>query len=185
MLGGCFVSKQGVIQAADTAFPFADGAKYAASSNCAKSPLLDCTGYKETESGVLRVKDGAYILQADPGSNPVYSLPAMKDATPPPIALQKIGPDLYLGQTRLDAGDSDKPAFAYFALRTEGKAAFTYVFQCEENGDKKYVTSGALAAISNEMLTPTCEAKDAAGLAAVFNDRLAGGAEPDAKYVFN
>jgi hypothetical protein len=181
VLSGCFASNAPLIAPADADHPFADGAAYVDYANCAKSPLLGCAGYKKTEWGTMRLQDGAYVLRPDPASNPALSLPAAQASKPVPVLFKKIGEGLYLAQATMD-DSGEGLGYAYGVLKVEGAVAFAYNFQCEENGDKRYVQSGELDSISTELIAPTCKARSVAGLAKVFADRLQSGAEPDAKY---
>jgi hypothetical protein len=184
LLAGCFASQQPLIAAATADTPFADGVRVADYANCAGAlgGLTGCTGYKRDTTATLNLRDGEYVVHPDPTSNPLANLPAVKSAGDMRFSVKGVGGGLYVMQLPLgaDTGGSSL-RYAYALLRVTGDTAYFYLFSCEKNGDMAYVKSGALKAISAELLVPTCEADSLAGLGQVFRDRLANGAVPDWK----
>lgn len=184
LLAGCFASRGSLITAATADTPFADGVRVVDYTNCAGAlgALTGCTGYKRDTTATLNLGDGEYVVHPDTTNNPLANMPALKGAGDMRFFVKGVGDDLYVMQMPLgsDTGGSSL-RYAYALLRVTGDTAYFYLFSCEQNGDAAYVKSGALKAISAELLVPTCEADSLAGLGQVFRDRIANGAVPDWK----
>ncbi|HLZ82472.1 MAG TPA: hypothetical protein VKQ54_02825 [Caulobacteraceae bacterium] len=184
-LSGCFASQKPLVATNATDRPFADGASFTEYVNCATAPLLGCSGYSAKGTGSLGIKNGAYVGNPDPGDDMAAKMAAQGGGGDSPFVLKALGGDLYLLQLSMAGGDANMPdKYIYELVQIKGSAAFVYEMSCEENGDKRFVKSGLLTAITNNMMMPTCEADDAQKLAKVFRDRLENGAVPNEKFEF-
>ena len=186
MLSGCFASQKPLIAAASADRPFRDGATFTEYVNCATAVLLGCTGYSAKGSGSLSIKNGAYVPKPDPGDDTAAKMAAQSGGGDAPVLLKAMGDDLFLLQVSMDgeASASMPDKYIYQLVQIKGSTAYVYLMTCEENGDKRFVKSGQLTAITDAMMMATCEADDAQNLVKVFRDRLANGAVPNEKLVF-
>lgn len=185
MLSGCFASQKPLIATSSADRPFSDGATFTEYVNCATAVLLGCTGYSAKGTGSLSIKNGAYVANPDPGDDMAAKMAAQQGGGDSPILLKAMGDDLFLLQVSMggaDTGPSDK--YIYQLVQIKGSTAYVYLMTCEENGDKRFVKSGQLTAITDAMMMTTCEADDAQNLMKVFRDRLENGAVPNEKLVF-
>jgi hypothetical protein len=188
-LAGCFASKAPLIQPANADYPLARAAHFTESINCAASDLpaaLACeskAGYRQIAAGEIAVQDGRYLLVYDKDSNPVFALPAAKDAKPPALLFKAIGADGYIAEVDIGVqpGVEEMPRYFYTLVRATGPSVLIYKYTCEENGDLRYVKGGQLAAIESPIGVPICQTTSLAGLATIFRERLANGAPPDEK----
>ena len=192
MLSGCFTSKTAMITAAVADTPFPDGATFTEFGNCATVTLLQgaCTGYKAQGTGSVSLKQSVYTFNPDPGDDTAAVAAAQGGGGADMTALVKrIGDGLYVVQLPLGAPTSDASIpldnYFYAFLRLEGKAAYVYIFTCEESGDRRYVRSGHLAAVTKSLFGASCEVGDVRKLAKIFRDRVANGAQPDKKFEFS
>jgi hypothetical protein len=186
-VSGCFASQKPLIAEGQAEFPLPTGATVVEQANCDApgAKILGCTGYRRLGSETLTVEDGAYVLHPTPGDAPT---PAgdLAAGPPPHIRLKAIGEGLYIAQ--MDAPDPTSTTgamrYVYELVRLTGDAALLYLMDCEANGDQAYVKSGALAAITNDLMGPSCAPASIAGLSQVFRDRLANGKLPDKRLDF-
>lgn len=186
MLSGCFASQKPLIAAGSADRPFADGATFTEYVNCATAVLLGCTGYSAKGTGSLSIKNGAYVGNPDPGDDTAAKLAVQPGAgADSPVLLKAMGGDLFLLQVSMGGPDASLPdKYIYQLVQIKGATAYIYLMTCEENGDKRFVKSGQLTAITNAMMMATCETDDTQNLMKVFRDRLENGAVPNEKLVF-
>ena len=188
-LNGCFASEQPLIsdQTADT--PFADGTHFAEFTNCdanGAGQLLSCTGYKQTGTDTVQVKNGISRFHADTGAsvtmNQVLPGSAQQQFD---VRFKQIGLNLFVIQMPLEGlgtANNHDPRWTYAIMRRDGNSAYLYVAQCEQNGDAAYVRSGLLTGIVEYLFQPTCEPASLNGLARIFADRIANGQVPDRRF---
>ena len=185
MLSGCFASQRALIATGSADRPFRDGATFTEYVNCATAVLLGCSGYSAKGSGSVSIKNGAYVGNPDPGDDTAAKMAAMGGGGDAPVLLKAMGDDLFLLQLSMGQASAGMPdSYIYELLQIKGSTAYIYLMTCEENGDKRFVKSGQLTAITNAMMMATCEADDAQNLVKVFRDRLENGAVPNEKLVF-
>lgn len=191
MLSGCFMSHKPLIASNTADFPFADGSHFIEETNCAGPAQIVCgsdQGYHQTaSSGTMHITNGHYVVTPDPGST--FAASAGGGDSDPMLLLKGVGGGLYLAQMDMGSdGKSGPPGggrYVYELLDVQGKDAYVYSFTCEQNGDAHYVKAGQLASITSTMGVPICNANSLANLAAIFRERIANGAQPSERMVFN
>lgn len=182
MLTGCFATDHPLIDAATADAPFADGTRLAEYSNCGGSPvaeLLACKGYIKSGVDRLNVKDGVTSLLPLSVTIPALNPQMPGGDQPLDLLFKRVGPDLFAVQLKAPGDDGH---WMYAMMRHGGASFYVYLLQCEQNGDARYVRSGALNQITNLMLQPTCEPASLEGLGRIMADRLANDPAPDKRF---
>jgi hypothetical protein len=182
-LSACFSSEQPLITAESADTPLPSGVKIADFTNCAGAAgqLMGCQGYRATGSEVLLLDGKTYVIRPDPHSAPP-ALPAGIVSQDMRVLLKHADGELYIAQLPFDNKAAGSSRYLYEAVRIHDRTAYIYNLLCEQNGDQAYVRSGALREISTALYMPTCEAASLSGLAKIFADRIANGAQPDRKF---
>jgi hypothetical protein len=182
MLSGCFATDHPLIDPASADTPFVDGVHLAELTNCDSGiagQLLSCKGYRQTDTDTLQVQDGTYEFRGTSSADAMISRVAPGSKGPVRLTFKQIGPELFVIQM---PAPGDGKHWIYAMMRRDGNSAYVYFLQCEQNGDATYVRSGALTAITQEMMMPTCVPASLASLGKIMADRIANGIPPDKRY---
>jgi len=192
LLGGCFMGGKPLITTKTADYPFKDGVHFAEETNCASTGQLVCNKnekYHQVSTGTLHIKNKTYVLAPDPNST--FAMAGAGGGSDAAVLIKSVGDGYYVVQMDSGAapgGDTGPGAdmrYLYEFMKLDGKTAYAYSFTCEQNGDARYVKAGKLASIASVMGMPACHPNSLANLAAVFRDRVANGAVPSERIVFN